>query len=209
MVKRFYRAKDEIRKTLLIKIAVCAVLLVVFFSLLVAYSISSLTETARCLKQPASQAVLKVAANGGYAYPESFVGYNAYSVPLYRDKDVEAVPSMDNIKAAILLYVKESAPYCSQDIKVRVDSRNVKVGRIFSHAVVDVDMEEVYDEAIRLYEKQKHASVISLAELARMAKNGDYIMQINANNDTVLYLLSFTGEGIGDAPLVYSFGIRR
>ncbi|MBU2637575.1 MAG: hypothetical protein KJ955_01235 [Nanoarchaeota archaeon] len=209
MRKRFYRPKDELKKLLVIKIAVCIVMLIIFFSLLVAYYASHLTDKANCLRGPARDAVLTVCANGGYLSPASFVGYHSYSVPFYKDKDVENVPSMEDVKKGILQYLKENAPECGDDIEVRIKGDDVKVGSAFSHTTIDVDMKEIYDEAVKLYTKQKDTSVISLAELARMAKEGDYIMQINANNDTILYLLSFTEEEIGGIPVVYSFGIRR
>ncbi len=209
MAKKFYRTRGELKKTFIIKIAACALLLLLFFSLLVAYYASHLTDKAKCLKEPAQEAVLKVAANGGYLSPASFISYHSYSVPFYKGSGIETVPSMEDVKEGILQYVEENAPDCGDDIEVRIKGGDVKVGSVFSHATVDVDMEEIYDEAVRLYAKQKDASVISLAELARMAKDGDYIMQINANNDTILYLLSFTKEQIAEIPVVYSFGIRR
>lgn len=209
MAKMFYRPKSELKKILIIKIAACALLLVLFFSLLVAYYAGHLTDKAKCLKQPAKDAVMAVAANGGYLSPPSFDRYHSYSVPFYKEGDAEAIPSMDDIKAGILDYLKTNAPECGDDVEVRIKGDDVKIGSPFSHTTIDVDMNGIYDEAVKLYSKQKNTSVISLAELARMAKEGDYIMQINANNNTVLYLLSFSKEDIDDVPVVFSFGIRR
>ncbi|MDI6737354.1 MAG: hypothetical protein QME12_02440 [Nanoarchaeota archaeon] len=207
--KRVYRPRSEIKACSIAKTAALALGVILFFSLLAYYYVNDFSSTARCVKAASQNAVLDVAARGGFESDKGYVTYGLYSVPLYREGANEHIPSMEDIKKAIASQVMRQKPECGEGIDVRIAGDNVKVGRMLSHATVDVDMQGIYDKAMLLYQSQKSATSISLAELARMAKQGDYVLHINANNSTILYFLTFTKEEVNENPVVYSFGIRK
>lgn len=207
--KRVYRPRNEQKAFSIAKTAVLALGILLFFSLLAYYYVNDFSSTARCVKSASQNAVMDIAARGGHESDKNCVKYGAYSVPLYKEGINEDIPSLEDIKKAIASEVMQQKPECGDDIDARFAGDNVKVGRMFSHTTVDVDMGGIYEKAMLLYQTQKIATSISLAELARMAKQGDYVLHINANNSTILYFMTFTKEKVNENPLVYSFGIRK
>ena len=210
MVKRYFRANKEARNIRIVKAVSIVALLALFFSLLAYLYIDRFSSSSACLKPLSEEAVLKITANGGYSsLPTDAVAYNSYIVPLYMKEGAEFMPSLEDVQASLLSYVREKNKLCDDDIKVRFGRHDVKIGRAFEHAVVPVALEEDYDKAVQLYEAQKNISAISLAELARLAKQGNYVLHINANNNTILYFMTFTNEVVDGKPLVFAFGIKK
>ena len=206
--KRIYKPKNQSEAIKIVKIAAIAALVIVFFSFLAVIYAEHFSKTANCLRNVADDAVLKIAANGGYLTVEDAANYNSYTVPLYMKQGVESMPSMEQVESAMLEYAKVNSQ-CEGEIRIRVTEDEVQFGKFFGHAGVNVNFPEYYGKAKALFDSQKSADAISLAELARMAKQGDYVLHINANNDTILYFMTFTKEQVNCVPLVYSFGIRR
>lgn len=207
--KRVFKPKSELRALSIAKVSALALGVALFFSLLAYYYVNDFSSTARCVKAASQSAVMDVAARGGFESDSGYIQYGMYSVPLYREGANENIPSLEDIKKAIASNVMQQKPECGNGIETRIAGNNIKIGRMLSHATVDVDMGSIYDKAMILYQSQKSAASISLAELARMAKQGDYVLHINANNNTILYFMTFTKEQVNENPLVYSFGIRK
>lgn len=207
--KRIYRPKTEAKENETIKIVAVIAFIVIIFALLASIYASHFSKTSRCLKPVAEESVLAIAANGGYnVAPSNSVTYNTYTVPIYMDKGVEAMPSIESIETSMLEYA-ESKSHCDDNIRVRIEDGKVRFGKLFRHSSVNVDFLDIYSKAKALFDSQKNANAISLAELARMAKQGDYVLHINANNNTILYFMTFSKEKVKETPLVYCFGIRR
>ncbi|MDD4878700.1 MAG: hypothetical protein PHO02_06750 [Candidatus Nanoarchaeia archaeon] len=207
--KRIYKPRSELKALSILKLSALALGVILFFSLLAYFYVNDFSPTARCVKTASQNAVMDIAARGGFDSAGNCINYGIYSVPLYKEGANENIPSLEDIKTAIALKVMQQAPECGDDIEARIAGDNVKVGKMLSHATVDVDMKGIYEKAISLYQSQKSAASISLAELARMAKQGDYVLHINANNSTILYFMTFTKEQVNENPVVYSFGIRK
>ena len=206
--KRVYKPRNESKAIEIVKIAAVISFVIVFFSISAAIYAEHFSKTAKCMNTAANDAVLKIAANGGFLEVSDGIAYNSYNVPLYLNKGVESMPSIEQVESAMLDYAKANSQ-CEGEIKIRVTDDEVQFGRFFRHASVNVDFPETYEKAKALFDSQKNTEAISLAELARMAKQGDYVLHINANNDTILYFMTFTKEQVNCVPLVYSFGIRR
>ncbi|MFH1066120.1 MAG: hypothetical protein V1734_06445 [Nanoarchaeota archaeon] len=206
--KRIYKPKNQSETIKIVKIITIAAAVIILFSLLAVIYAEHFSKTSKCLRTAADDAVLKIAANGGFLEVSDGIKYNSYDVPLYMKQGVESMPSMEEVESAMLEYVKANSR-CEGEIRIKVTDDEVQFGRFFRHAGVNVNLPESYEKAKVLFDSQKSADAISLAELARMAKQGDYVLHINANNDTILYFMTFTKEHVNCVPLVYSFGIRR
>jgi len=206
--KRIYKPRNQSETIKIVKIAAIIALIIIFFSIFAVVYAEHFSKTSKCLKAAANDAVLKIAANGGYLAVSDGIKYNSYDIPLYLKQGVESMPSIEQAESAMLEYAKANSQ-CEGEINIRVTDDEVQFGRFFRHASVNVDFPELYEKAKALFDSQKSAEAISLAELARMAKQGDYVLHINANNDTILYFMTFTKEQVNCVPLVYSFGIRR
>ena len=67
-----------------------------------------------------------------------------------------------------------------------------------------------YENAMELYNQQKAVKVLSLIDLARLAKQKNFILHFDmADKDAMVYLLTFNNTIIKRQPLVYTFGIIR
>lgn len=192
-----------------------------------------------CLQSAAEDAVLSVVAKGGYNAPKSSVQYDYYNVPIYFNKGKETVPSMQNIASEIALAIKNNVPSCANFKAAGMPVKAVKrpevtitagkklitidmewpltVGTEAESATISefsteikADIENPYEYAMALYNQQKAIKVLSLIDLARLAKQNNFILHFDmADKDAMVYLLTFNKTIIQRQPLVYTFGIIR
>ena len=191
-----------------------------------------------CVKSVAEDGVLKIMARGGYNEPKKAVQYDYYTIPVYFDKGKESVQTIAGIEKELALYVQNNVPVCanvgtlgfpvkslskpaadvsigSKAVSVAVDWQ-LQVGgeqesatiRDFS-ADVKAGLTSPYEYAIELYNKQKAIKVLSLIDLARLAKQKDFILHFDMQDDAMVYLLTFNRTLINKQPLVYTFAIRQ
>lgn len=193
-----------------------------------------------CLQSAAQDAILKIYAKGGYSTPKKSVSYDYYTVPIYFDKGKETVPTMQNIASNIAFAVQSAVPSCANFNAAGMKARALKRPEVdvsIGKKVINFDMEwpiqvtgaedatatvsqfstEVkadiffpYENAMELYNQQKAIKVLSLIDLARLAKQKNFILHFDmADNDAMVYLLTFNRTIIQRQPLVYTFGIIR
>lgn len=192
-----------------------------------------------CLQSSAENAVLKVVAKGGYNAPRNSVEYDYYTVPIYFNKGKETVPSMQNIASEIALAIKNEVPSCANfkaagmpvkavkrpEVSISVGKKIITVDMEWPLTVgneqesatisefsasIPADIESPYEYTMALYNQQKAIKVLSLIDLARLAKQNNFILHFDmADNDAMVYLLTFNRTIIQRQPLVYTFGIIR
>lgn len=192
-----------------------------------------------CLESVTEDAVLRIIAKGGYSKPKKSVEYNYYNVPIYFDKGKETVPAMQDIANEIAFAARDNIVSCANfnavNLPVKALKRPEAAVSIGKKAVaveldwplqvvsgedsvtisefsaeVKADIFYPYEHAIELYNKQKVIKVLSLIDLARLAKQRDFILHFDmAGNDAMVYLLTFNKTIIKREPLVYTFGIIR
>jgi len=202
------------------------------------------TEEARdiveyCLVSVTENAVLRIAAYGGYNRPpKNAVDYEYYTVPLYFDKGKENVPKISDIEKAVAERIEEELQDCtdfgklhfsaepSREPSARVSISKdevgvelewpIKVGNEETGTVtisdfsasVKANIPETFEKTVALYKRQKDFKVVSLIDLARLAKEKDYILHFDVKDDAMLYILTFNKTIIKEQPLVYTFGIK-
>lgn len=189
-----------------------------------------------CLGYVAGDAVLKIASQGGYYEPPSPVYYDMYSIPVYYDKGKEKVPGLDDIEEGIAAYINANMARCTGDfpglrftaealdepdssvaigneISLELDWP-VRIGNEEKATVSDfsarlaISLKSPYEKAISLYDEQKGISLISLSDLAKLAKDREYILHFDFEEEAVLYILTFNDILIKKQPLVYTFAVR-
>jgi len=160
-----------------------------------------------CVKSVVEDSVLEIAKQGGSSYGNT-IRYNGYDVVLYADGDIESVPSIDDIQRAINELANERVAECGdKKVDVRIIGQNVLVSAT-SQILLGIDIAGCYEKAYKLYENQKR-DVVSLVDLARMAKEGGYVLDVHISNDSVIYILSFNDMFVKGKQLTYAFGIRK
>lgn len=192
---------------------------------------------AKCIKPIAEEALLKIASQGGY-YETAFMGYDTYRVPLYYTPEKESVPAMPVIESAVSDYLSSEAEKCALgfsqfgfDVRqLKKPLAEVSIGKKIVSVEVNWPLEiasngetekitsfstefesgfdSAYTSAIELYESQKEKSLISLAELARLSTQKDYVLYFDFVQDYVLYIITFDNLMIQDKPIVYTFAIK-
>jgi hypothetical protein len=192
-----------------------------------------------CLESTTEDAILRIVAKGGYNAPKNFVTYDYYTVPIYFDKGKETVPGMQDVANEIAFAVKSDVAQCANFNAVSLPVKALKRPEAtvtISKAVVTIDLEwplQVgtetesatisefsakvktdiyfpYENAMELYNQQKAIKVLSLIDLARLAKQKNFILHFDmADKDAMVYLLTFNRTIIQRQPLVYTFGIIR
>lgn len=192
-----------------------------------------------CLQSAAEDAVLKVVARGGYNVPKNSVQYDSYTVPIYFNKGKETVPSMQNIAQEIAIAIKNDVPSCANfkaagmpvkalkrpEVTITAGKKIINIGMEWPLTVgtdaesatisefsteIAADIENPYTYALGLYNQQKAIKVLSLIDLARLAKQNNFILHFDmADNDAMVYLLTFNKTIIRREPLVYTFAIIR
>ena len=136
--KEYTESRNESKAIEIVKIAAVIALLIVFFSISAAIYAEHFSKTAKCMNTAANDAVLKIAANGGFLEVSDGIAYNSYNVPLYLKQGVESMPSIEQVESAMLDYAKANSQ-CEGEIKIRVTDDEVQFGRFFRHASVKVD----------------------------------------------------------------------
>jgi hypothetical protein len=195
---------------------------------------SSLVQ--HCLESVAEDAVLKVASQGGYYEVSNPIHYNLYSIPVYYNKGQESVPTLEDVQGAIAAYVSANIMSCTGDFPslhfpaepLRQARATVSIGKEVGieldwpirvggeeqvtvsdfSAGLEADLTGAYGKAMELYEEQKDVRVMSLIDLAELAKDRDYVLHFDFDEEAVLYLLIFDETIIRDQPLVYTFAVR-
>lgn len=191
-----------------------------------------------CIGSTVENAILKVFARGGYNSPKNAVEYEYYTIPVYFDKGKETVPSVDEIEKEVEKAVEGNIRSCANfnALKFPVTSlkqpnADVSFGRRIAEASLEwqlrigaeeesavvsefsgetrADLLTPYEHAIDLYNRQKAIKVLSLIDLARLAKQKDYILHFDMADDAMVYLLTFNTTIIKGQPLVYTFAIRQ
>jgi len=192
-----------------------------------------------CLESVSEDAILRIIAKGGYNAPKNFVTYDYYTVPLYFNKGKETVPGMQDVANEIAFAVKSDVAQCANFNAVKLPVKALKRPEatvIISKALVTIDLEwplqvgaeeesatisefsakvkaDVffpYENAMELYNQQKAIKVLSLIDLARLAKQKNFVLHFDmADKDAMVYLLTFNRTIIKRQPLVYTFGIIR
>jgi|GEM_PF-5487043 len=191
-----------------------------------------------CVSSTVEDAILKVFARGGYNSPKNAIEYEYYTIPLYFDKGKETIPTIDMIEKEIEKAVEGNINSCANfnALKFPVTALKqptadvtfgkkiaeaslewqLKIGTEEESAVVSefsgetrADLLTPYEHAIDLYNKQKNIKVLSLIDLARLAKQKDYVLHFDMVGDAMVYLLTFNTTIINKQPLVYTFAIRQ
>lgn len=191
-----------------------------------------------CIGSTVDNAILKVFAQGGYNSPANTVEYEYYNIPVYSDKGKETYPSVSDIEKEIEKALESSIKSCANfnslkfpvtslsqpDAKVSIGKKiadaslewQLRVGTEEDSAVVsefsgetNADLLTPYEDAMELYNRQKAIKVLSLIDLARLAKQKDYILHFDTAGDAMVYLLTFNTTKINKQPLVYTFAIRQ
>ncbi|MDI6737358.1 MAG: hypothetical protein QME12_02460 [Nanoarchaeota archaeon] len=192
-----------------------------------------------CLQSAAEDAILKIYSKGGYNAPKKTVSYDYYTIPVYFDKGKEAVPAMQDIANEIAFAIKANVPSCANfnaagisakalkrpEVDVSIGKKLISISMDWPIQVeageasatvsefsteVKADIFFPYENAMELYNQQKAIKVLSLIDLARLAKQNNFILHFDmAGNDAMVYLLTFNRTIIQRQPLVYTFGIIR
>lgn len=192
----------------------------------------------QCLEYSLQDALLKVSSRGGYYNMPLSVAYESYNVPIYYNNGQEKVPTIESIENEIADYIDESIADCAgnfgkvqlevtkakrPEAVVSIGSKSVSVELTWpliltkegdSTRVSDFSAETVvafkgiFDKAIELYNDQKAKNVISLADLARLAKSKDYLLHFDFKEGAVVYVLTFNDVTVKKQPVVYTFAIK-
>ncbi len=191
-----------------------------------------------CIGSTVEDAILKVFARGGYNSPKNAVDYEYYTIPVYFDKGKETVPTAEmiekEIERAVEGNIKSCADFNSLDFPVtslKQPNAEVSFGKKIAEASLEwqlrigtdeesavvsefsgetgADLLTPYEHALDLYNRQKAIKVLSLIDLARLAKQKEYILHFDMADDAMVYLLTFNTTIIKGQPLVYTFAIRQ
>lgn len=192
-----------------------------------------------CIGSTVENAILKVIGSGGYNQPKNAVDYEYYTIPVYFDKGKETVPTLESIQTeiekALVSNIQSCANFNTFSFPVKALEKpkaDVVIGKRLAEASLEwkiqvgdetesatisefsgqtkANIADPYAYAIELYNKQKVIKVLSLIDLARLAKQKNYILHFDmAENNTMVYLLTFNTTIINKQPLVYTFAIRQ
>ncbi|MBU4352011.1 MAG: hypothetical protein KJ939_02925 [Nanoarchaeota archaeon] len=183
-----------------------------------------------CLESVTNEAAINIFAKGGYYEIENPILYTSYKIPIYYNKGKENVPSLEDIEKEISKYVESKLQICTnnfpnlkftvQSLKnpkttikiaknlfvelewsIRLgDNEQATISEFFQE--LELNLKDPYEKSIKLYEEQKNLDVISLSDLAKLAKKEEYLLHFDFQEGAILYILTFE-----EIPLTYTFSI--
>jgi len=188
-----------------------------------------------CLNYVGEEAVLKVAAQGGLFYVSRPIAYESYNVPIYYNKGIEKVPEISDLEKSISEYINANIQACAgnfQSLKftaspLRPPDASVVLGESINFdldwpvrigdeeqatvseysAEADINLRDAYQQAIGLYGEQKEKQLLSLTDLAKLAREKDYLLHFDFRDDAIVFILTFNEIKAGNSPIVYAFAI--
>lgn len=189
-----------------------------------------------CLSETSEEAILYTSARGGYYEPPGKIEpFNNIAIPYYLYKDKEEVPTIETLQEQISLYVDNNIKDCvlenSPEVEIVQDPTTtatlsdeelsletempISIGTVserritFYSASIKTRYKQVYNDAIKVYDKLRIIDNFLIVDLSELALNKEYEMRNSIEDDKIVTLLLYKNFKIKETPLRFNFAIMH